>query len=142
MSMTMEQVVTQLQQELFTLRAQLAAEYGLADAVRAINILATAHVREDTLSLIDVCSSTMKRPTSSRSVLSWFRVSCHVANGESSQERGVLKLVVARNALLHWNPACFGFLQNVKMTRLVMNVDKVFVRAGLFEETSPFFCQL
>ena len=34
MSMTMEQVVTQLQQELFTLRAQVAAESGLADAVR------------------------------------------------------------------------------------------------------------
>ena len=30
MSMTMEQVVTQLQQESFTLRAQVAAESGLA----------------------------------------------------------------------------------------------------------------
>ena len=54
MSMTMEQVVTQLQQELFTLRAQVAAESGLADAVRAINNLATAQVRKDTPSLIDV----------------------------------------------------------------------------------------
>ena len=54
MSMTMEHVVTQLQQELFTLRAQVAAESGLADAVRAINNLATAQVREDTPSLIDV----------------------------------------------------------------------------------------
>ena len=54
MSMTMEQVVTQLQQELFTLRAQVAAESGLADAVRAINNLATAQVRTDTPSLIDV----------------------------------------------------------------------------------------
>ena len=54
MSMTMEQVVTQLQQELFTLRAQVAAESGLADAVRAINNLATAQVRNDTPSLIDV----------------------------------------------------------------------------------------
>ena len=36
MSMTMEQVVTQLQQEVFDLRAQVAAESGLADAVRAI----------------------------------------------------------------------------------------------------------
>ena len=44
MSMTMEQVVTQLQQELFTLRAQGATEFGLADAVRAINNLATAQV--------------------------------------------------------------------------------------------------
>ena len=35
MSMTMEQVVTLLQQKLFTLRAQVAAESGLADAVRA-----------------------------------------------------------------------------------------------------------
>ena len=51
--MMMEQVVTQLQQELFTLRAQVAAESGLADAVRAINF-ATAQVRKDTPSLIDV----------------------------------------------------------------------------------------
>ena len=43
--MTVEQVVTQLQQELFTLRAQVAA--------RAINVLATAKVRNDTPSLID-----------------------------------------------------------------------------------------
>ena len=52
--MTMEQVVTQLQQELFTLKAQVAAESGLADAVRAINNLATAQVRKNTPSLIDV----------------------------------------------------------------------------------------
>ena len=54
MSMTMEQVVTQLQQERFTLRAQGAAESGLADAVQAINNLVTAQVRKDTPSLIDV----------------------------------------------------------------------------------------
>ena len=54
MSMTVEQVVTQLQQELLTLRAQVAAECGLADAVRAINNLATAQVRNDTTSLIGV----------------------------------------------------------------------------------------
>ena len=54
MSMTMEQVVTQLQQELFTLRDQVAEECGLADAVRAVNNLATAQVRKDTPSLIDV----------------------------------------------------------------------------------------
>ena len=54
MSMSMEHVVTQLQQELFTLRAQRAAESGLADAVRAINNLVTAQVRSDTPSLIDV----------------------------------------------------------------------------------------
>ena len=54
MSMTMEQVDTQLQQELFTLRAQVAAESGLADAVRAINFLATAQVRKETPSLSDV----------------------------------------------------------------------------------------
>ena len=54
MSVTMEQVVTQLQRELFTLKAQVAAESGLADAVRAINYLATAQVRKDTPSLIDV----------------------------------------------------------------------------------------
>ena len=54
MSMTMEQVVTQLQQEQFTHRAQVAEESGLADAVRAINNLATAQVRKDAPSLIDV----------------------------------------------------------------------------------------
>ena len=52
--MTMEQVVYQLQQELFTLRAQVADRTGLADAVRAINNLATAQVRKDTPSLTDV----------------------------------------------------------------------------------------
>ena len=56
MSMTMEQVVAQLQQELFTLRAQVAAESGLADAIRAINNLAAAQVPKDTPSLIDVKS--------------------------------------------------------------------------------------
>ena len=54
MSMTMEQVVTQLQQEVFNLRAQVAAESGLADALRAINNLATAQVRKEIPSLIDV----------------------------------------------------------------------------------------
>ena len=52
--MMMEQVVTQLQQELFNLRAQVAAQSGLTDAVRAINNLGTAQVRKDTPSLIDV----------------------------------------------------------------------------------------
>ena len=52
--MTMEQVVTQLQQELFTLRVQVVADLGLADAVRPINNLATALVRKDTPTLIDV----------------------------------------------------------------------------------------
>ena len=46
--------MSQLQQELCNLRAQVAAESRLADAVRAINILATAQVRKDTPSLIDV----------------------------------------------------------------------------------------
>ena len=54
MSATMEQVVSQLQQEFFNLRAQVAAQSGLAEAVRAINNLATAQVRRDTPSLIDV----------------------------------------------------------------------------------------
>ena len=42
--MTMEQLVTQLQQELFLLIAQVEAESELADAVRKINNLATAQV--------------------------------------------------------------------------------------------------
>ena len=55
MTTTMEQVVTQLQQEVFTsLTAQVVDLSGLADAVRAINNLATAQARKDTLSLIDV----------------------------------------------------------------------------------------
>ena len=54
MSMTMEQVVTQLQQELFTLRAQVAAESGLADAVRATKKSRDSSVRKDTPSVIDV----------------------------------------------------------------------------------------
>ena len=54
MSTTMEQVVTQLQQEVFNLRAQVAAESWLADAVRAINNVAKAQVRKDTPRLFDV----------------------------------------------------------------------------------------
>ena len=52
--MKTEQVVTQLQQDHFTLRAQVAAESELADAVRAIDNLVTTQVRKDTPSLIDV----------------------------------------------------------------------------------------
>ena len=58
---------------------------------------------------------------------------------ENVQSNSVPELVVARNVLLHWNPTCFGFLQSVMMTRLMMNGDKVFVRAGLFVETNPSF---
>ena len=52
--MTTEQVITQIQQEVFSLRAKKAAESGLADAVRAIINFATAQVREETSSLVDV----------------------------------------------------------------------------------------
>ena len=48
MSLTIEQVVTQLQQEVITLKAKVACQTGLADAVRAINNLATTQVRKDT----------------------------------------------------------------------------------------------
>ena len=54
MPMTMEQVVTHVQQEVFTFRAQMAEESGFADVVRPINNLATAQVRKDISSLIDV----------------------------------------------------------------------------------------
>ena len=53
MSMTMEQVVTKLQQDLFSLRGQVA-DSGPADAVRAINNLSTAQVWKDTPSVVDV----------------------------------------------------------------------------------------
>ena len=36
MTMTMEEVVTPLQQEVFTLKAQVADQSGRADAVRAV----------------------------------------------------------------------------------------------------------
>ena len=52
--MTMEHVVIQLQQELFSLRAQVAAQVQIAAAVQAIDNLATAQDRKDTPSLIDV----------------------------------------------------------------------------------------
>ena len=54
MSTTLEQGVTQLQQEQFALRAQVTARSGLAKAVRASNNLATAQVRKDTQSLTEV----------------------------------------------------------------------------------------
>ena len=46
--------MTQLQQEVFALRAQVAAESGLAEAARAINNLTTAQVRKETPSFIHV----------------------------------------------------------------------------------------
>ena len=52
--MTVEQVVTQLQREVLNLRAEVTAHSGFSEAVRAINNLATAQVRKETLSLIDV----------------------------------------------------------------------------------------
>ena len=54
MTTTMEQVVTQLQQELPILRAQVASQVQMAEAVRAINNLAAAQVRKDTPSLVGV----------------------------------------------------------------------------------------
>ena len=54
LSLTIEQVVTQLQQQVITLKAQVADQNGLGDAVRAIENLATAQVRKDIPSLIDV----------------------------------------------------------------------------------------
>ena len=54
MTMTMEQDVTQIQHEVFTLKAQVADQSGLADAVRVIYKLATAQGMKDTPSLIDV----------------------------------------------------------------------------------------
>ena len=54
MSMTIEQVVANLQQEVFTLKAHVADQPGLTEAVRAISNHATAHAQKDTSSLIDV----------------------------------------------------------------------------------------
>ena len=46
MSTTLEQVISVLQQEVFTLKAQVADRIGLADAVRAINNFSTAQISE------------------------------------------------------------------------------------------------
>ena len=51
---TIEQVVTQLQQELITLKAQVTDQSGLAEAVLAMNSIATAQVRKNAPTLIDV----------------------------------------------------------------------------------------
>ena len=51
---TMEQDVAQLPQELYTLRAQIALRVQMAEAVRAIDNLATTQVRKDIPNLIDV----------------------------------------------------------------------------------------
>ena len=50
----MEQKVIKLQQELFTLKAQVASQVQIEDTVLAINNLATVQVRKDTPSLIVV----------------------------------------------------------------------------------------
>ena len=54
MSTTMEQVVSQLQQDQFSLRAQVASQVQISEALRAIDNLTTAQVRKDTPSLIGV----------------------------------------------------------------------------------------
>ena len=80
----MEQVVTKLQQELFNLRAQVAAQSGLAEAVQAINNLATAQVRKDTPSLIVV--KVLGRPKES-----------------SGKERGFSTVVEKDGGILRWS---------------------------------------
>ena len=52
MTTTMEQMVIQLQQELFTLKAQVAARVQIASAVQA-GLLTTAQARNDAPSLIN-----------------------------------------------------------------------------------------
>ena len=56
MSLTMEQVVAQLQQEVITLKAHVTNQTGLTEEVRAISNRATAQVRKDTARLIDMKS--------------------------------------------------------------------------------------
>ena len=47
MTTTLEQMVIQLQQELFTLKAQVAARVQMAAAVQVVYHLTTAQVRKD-----------------------------------------------------------------------------------------------
>ena len=56
MTTTMEQMVIQLQQELFTLEAQVAARVQIASAVQA-RLLTTAQARQDAPSLINTNDS-------------------------------------------------------------------------------------
>ena len=60
LTMTMEQVVTQLQQEVFTLKTQVADRSGRADAARVFNNIATAQSKKYTASPIEVKS--LRRP--------------------------------------------------------------------------------
>ena len=106
--------------------------------------------------LLRVCSSTLKRRISSRSLMSWISVSCHVANEESSHEPGVsfahldsqecsIQLCAetcwSERRSSPWESSVFfGFVQSVMTARRMVNGDNVFVRVGLFDETSPFFC--
>ena len=46
--------------------------------------------------LFRVCKTTTRRWTSSRSLLSWIRVSCYVANEDSTHERRVRRTTVER----------------------------------------------
>ena len=76
----------------------------------------------DVTGFLRECSSTVKRRIPSPSLLSWIRVSCHVANEESlhvpcssrfprmSNPNLVRKLVVVRNVQLTWNQACLWFV--------------------------------
>ena len=71
MSLTMELVVTQLQQEIITLNAQVADRTGPVEAIHASNNLATAHVRKGTSSLVDVKG--LGRPPAKTKILSSVR---------------------------------------------------------------------
>ena len=53
---TMEQVVSQMQQELLTIRAQIAPRVQMSEAVHAADILTAAQAHEDAPNLIDVNS--------------------------------------------------------------------------------------
>ena len=61
MTTTMEQMVSQLQQELFTLKAHVAARVQVAAAVQVVNNLTRAQVRRDAPSLICVRRNSLAR---------------------------------------------------------------------------------
>ena len=54
MMTTMEQAVTQLQQEQFTIRAQITSRVQIAESVRAIDNFTTAQAQKYAPNLIDV----------------------------------------------------------------------------------------
>ena len=58
MTTTLEQTVSQIQQELLTIRAQIASRVLISESVQATDNLTTAHSHDDVHSKASSCSNT------------------------------------------------------------------------------------